>query len=270
MKKLVPDTTTPWVVTPGTPMTPVEARKRKHSIGSEKVDQLPMLERLRLLSKDGSQSVTTPPKTDSLLQLLLQGLHNKDRKILDSVLDRTDENLIETTVRKLPIEGVIPLIQELQHYIRGRGMTQFTHGKWLNSVLQHHSAYLMSNPDCADILCPVLSMLEARTKHFDRILRLKGKLDTMTRQISSAGQTDLSPEEEKEALLVHRDSDSDLDADVLDELLPPASDIEEYDEDEDEDDEDMEDEDEDEQEEEMMNGVEEENEDDEEESSDSD
>jgi hypothetical protein len=65
--------------------------------------------------------VTAPPRTDSLLQLLLQGLHNKDRRILDSVLDRADSELIDKTVRKLPVEGVIPLIQELQHYIKVSG-----------------------------------------------------------------------------------------------------------------------------------------------------
>ena len=53
-----------------------------------------------------------------MIQLLLQGLHNRDRRILDSVLDRADDELIENTVRKLPVDGVIPLIEELQHYIK--------------------------------------------------------------------------------------------------------------------------------------------------------
>ena len=75
--------------------------------------------RLRLLSRDADQK-TTPPRTDSMVQLLLQGLHNKDRKILDSVLDRADEELIENTVKKLPVEFIIPLIRELQHYIKVR------------------------------------------------------------------------------------------------------------------------------------------------------
>ena len=70
-----------------------------------------------MLSREADQK-TTPPRTDSMVQLLLQGLHNKDRKILDSVLDRADEELIENTVKKLPVEFVIPLIKELQHYIK--------------------------------------------------------------------------------------------------------------------------------------------------------
>ena len=74
------------------------------------------------MSRDADQK-TTPPRTDSMVQLLLQGLHNKDRKILDSVLDRADEDLIENTVKKLPVEFVIPLITELQHYIKVNMLT---------------------------------------------------------------------------------------------------------------------------------------------------
>jgi len=72
---------------------------------------------LKLLSCDVEQTAT-PPRADSLIQLLLQGLNNKDRKILNSVLDRADEELIEKTVRKMPVESVLPLVTELQHYIK--------------------------------------------------------------------------------------------------------------------------------------------------------
>ncbi len=74
-----------------------------------------MLDRLQLLSRSSSSEVaTTPPRTDSLVQLLLQGLHNRDEKILMSVLNRAEQEVIDKTVRKLPVEGVVPLIQELQ------------------------------------------------------------------------------------------------------------------------------------------------------------
>ncbi len=161
-------------------------QKRKAEGG--KMDQLPMLDRLRLLSKD-AEHVTTPPRTDTLMQLLLQGLHNRDEKILNSVLDRADEELIDKTVRKLPVEGVVPLIEELQSYIRGRGTVNLSHSKWLRSVLQHHSGYLSSLPQCPELLGPVHAMLEARTRSYAPLMRLKGKLDIMTRQIESSSSS---------------------------------------------------------------------------------
>lgn len=135
-----------------------------------------------MLSRE-TEHITTPPRTDSLLHLLLQGLHNRDKKILDSVLDRADIELIDKTVCKLPVEGVIPLINELQHYIKGRGMVNQSHAKWLRSVLQHHSSYLMSSAHCDELLGPIVAMLQARTKHYAPLINLKGKLDVMTRQI---------------------------------------------------------------------------------------
>ena len=202
------------------------------------------------MSKE-TEHKTTPPRTDSLVQLLLQGLHNKDSKILDSVLDRADDALIDTTVRKLPVEGVVPLIEELQRYIKGRGMVNFAHGKWLQSVLQHHTSYLMSSPHCEDLLGPVVAMLQARTKHYTPLVQLKGKLDIMTKQIRSRKEGDGQPDGAgldasveaqlgknkilsqgknlmaSSALLVYQDDSSDELSDVLDEVLLPASDTEE-------------------------------------------
>ena len=51
---------------------------------------------------------------------LLQGLHGKDSRILNSVLDRADEELIDNTVRRLPTESVVPLVTTLQKYIKVR------------------------------------------------------------------------------------------------------------------------------------------------------
>ena len=83
-------------------------------------------------------------------------------------------------------------------------MVNLSHSKWLRSVLQHHSAYLMSIPHCAELLGPVFSMLEARTRHYGALMHLRGKLDIMTRQM--AGADEHAPEEggagaSKEALL---------------------------------------------------------------------
>ena len=65
-------------------------------------------------------------------------------------------------------------------------MVNQSHSKWLRSVLQHHTAYLMSNPHCHDLLGPVYATLEARTRHYAKLVQLKGKLDLLTKQISAS------------------------------------------------------------------------------------
>ncbi len=150
-----------------------------------------MSERLRLLSK-AEEDETPLPRTDSLLQLLLQGLQSGDRKILNSVLDRADDNLIENTTRKLPAEYAIRLVEELD------GRFSLARGKWLLATLRHHASVLMTNKA---LLQPLLTSLEARTAHYADIVALKGKLDLMTRQITTQDVAGASELASKDALL---------------------------------------------------------------------
>lgn len=94
-------------------------------------------ERLSLLSTTTTSS-SASPRTDTLTQLLVQGLHSNDSRIMDSVLDRADVTLIDNTVKRLPVEAVLPLVTVLQKYIRGRGVVHASHAKWLKSVLSIH------------------------------------------------------------------------------------------------------------------------------------
>jgi hypothetical protein len=82
-------------------------------------------------------------------------------------------------------------------------MVNQAHTKWFKSVFQHHTAFLMSNPHCEELLGPVLSMLEARTKHYAPLLQLKGKLDIMSKQMTSAKSGEAARDNlwQKEALL---------------------------------------------------------------------
>ena len=94
-------------------------------------------DRLSLLSTTSKPSDS--PKTDTLAQLLVQGLHSNDSRILNSVLDRADSVLIDNTVRTLPAQALMPLVTILQGYIKGRGVVNASHAKWLKSVLTIHA-----------------------------------------------------------------------------------------------------------------------------------
>ena len=43
----------------------------------------------------------------------------------------------------------------------------------------------MSTPHCEEMLGPVYSLIENRTRHYAMALQLKGKLDMMTRQVTA-------------------------------------------------------------------------------------
>jgi len=195
--------------------------KRKQEAKKEGEESLPMEDRLALLSTvDGSK---TPPRTDTLAQLLAQGLHSNDQRILSSVLDRADPDLIDNTVRRVPAEAIVPLVQTLMRFIKGRGRVDASHAKWLRSVLGLHTGYLVSVPECQDLLSPVFALLEARTQHYSQVLQLRGKLELLTKQTeATGGEADIDAG--KEALLVYQDDSSDEMEDVMNDLLVPASD----------------------------------------------
>ena len=81
-------------------------------------------------------------------------------------------------------------------------MVNHSHAKWLRSVLEHHTAFLMANPNREELLGPVYSMLEARTKHYAPLVQLKGKLNLITKQMKHTKPEETSNvDASKEALL---------------------------------------------------------------------
>ena len=101
---------------------------------------MPVEDYVSLLSTQSpTTAVGAAPRTDTLAQLLAQGLHSNDTRILDSVLDRADLELIDNTVKRIPAEAVVPLVSVLQKYIKGRGMVNASHAKWLKAVLTIHT-----------------------------------------------------------------------------------------------------------------------------------
>jgi len=224
------------VVTPKTdgqvvflaPGSSLSSGKGKRKAEKADDDSLPVEERISLLSTDPSTPSTTAPRTDTLAKLLAQGLHSNDQRILDSVLDRADLELIDNTVKKIPVEAVVPLVTVLQKYIKGRGMVNASHAKWLKAVLTVHTGYLVSVPDCQELLTPLYAMLETRTQHYSQVLQLRGKLELLTRQTMDR-QGDTVVDTEKQALLVYQDESSDELEDVIDDLLVPGSETDEDD-----------------------------------------
>jgi len=224
-KTITPDTNGDIVfLAPGLsqPAATGKLGKRAKSQKNQTVDSLPVEERLALLSNQ-SGAKGAAPRTDTLAQLLVQGLHGKDGRILDSVLDRADQELIDNTVRRIPAEAVVPLVTTLQKYVKGRGMVNSSHAKWLRSVLTLHTGFLVSVPDCQELLGPVYALLEARTGAYNSVLQLRGKLDLVIKQKSGRVE-DAAVDADQEALVVYQDESSDELEDVLEDLLVPASD----------------------------------------------
>jgi hypothetical protein len=61
----------------------------------------------------------------------------------------------------------------------------FAHAKWLRAVLQLHTSQLMTSPQCEEILSSIYAMVEVKTRNYNKILQLRGKLDMMVQQVTA-------------------------------------------------------------------------------------
>lgn len=84
--------------------------------------EVPMEKRLENLTL-GKTEGSKVPTADSVANLMIQGLHSKDKKILKTVLYQKDEEVIRNTVKRLPITALVPLLQELSNYIQGKTLS---------------------------------------------------------------------------------------------------------------------------------------------------
>ncbi|KAF5355679.1 hypothetical protein D9756_004005 [Leucocoprinus leucothites] len=164
-----------------------------------------------------SQSVRKKSKSEldvipanSLTRTLIQALHSSDTKLIETCLAHSNADLIRNTVRRLPSQLAIPLLNAcVERLGRGaraanmkgggagasaqRGMTLVT---WIKTVLAVHTGHLMTVPDLVARLSGLHATLTARLALQESLLSLSGKLDMVLSQIemrSSVAPAPLAP-----------------------------------------------------------------------------
>ena len=70
-------------------------------------------------------------------------------------------------------------------FFQGKTPLVFSHGKWLKAVLHHHTSHIMSSPECEEILTSMNTIIEARTRNYNKILQLRGKLEMIVKQVNT-------------------------------------------------------------------------------------
>ena len=75
--------------------------------------------------------------------------------------------------------------QPAPSFFQGKTPLVFSHGKWLKAVLHHHTSHIMSSPECEEILTSMNTIIEARTRNYNKILQLRGKLEMIVKQVNT-------------------------------------------------------------------------------------
>lgn len=191
--------------------------------GKKLKSDVPMEERLGNLSLTKQETGSyEPPRSDSMAHLLMQGLHSKDKKILQSVLMRNDPVLISNTVTRLSLQCTVPLIKELVTLVQGKTVVSKIAVLWLKAVIRSHAGQLMANPDVRDTLSPVLGLVETRLGLLAPLSRLRGRLDLLVDQIGESNKGNVAGDL-GDSLLVFQDQDSDEGSEIEDIALGSES-----------------------------------------------
>jgi WD40 repeat protein len=116
---------------------------------------------------------------DSLAVVLLQALHNDDAQLLEYCLEQEDENVIENTVKKILQSKLMTLLEKIIARLNTYYKKNSNLLVWLKAILKHHASYLIKIPKMADKIAPLVAMFKKRSENFEKIYKLKGKLDML-------------------------------------------------------------------------------------------
>ncbi|CAH1993955.1 unnamed protein product [Acanthoscelides obtectus] len=177
--------------------------------------EIPMEKRLEnlTLKVDGDKA---PKAGHNMAHLLVQGLHSKDRNILRTVLSKRDEELIVNTVKRLPVNVLVPLIQELSKFVSGKTLSAQIGRVWMKQIIQTHASVLISNADLPNLLGSTVGSIESRLSLATSVNRLRGRIDLLIPQVS--GTQGQQNGDDEQAVLVYDDRDesdhSDIDLEI--------------------------------------------------------
>lgn len=159
------------------------------------------------------------PNAKKMTHQLIQGLHGKDANILRTVLRTKDEETVRMTVKFLPSQYVIALVNELSILMTKRTAGSEVALVWLRYLIQTHSSSLMAYgiENLNATFGTTLGIIDHRAESFPKLQRLRGRLELLVRQIKQTD--DVGDEMKMDNLLVYEDSGELIEFDFVLRLL---------------------------------------------------
>ena len=87
------------------------------------------------------------PTTNSLAMLLEQALQSSDDTMLEGCLAESSEQVVESTVKRMPLTKVVAFLDVLTEKIERQPSRGTSLGVWVKAVLMSHAGFLTSVPN---------------------------------------------------------------------------------------------------------------------------
>ncbi|XP_078398814.1 WD repeat-containing protein 43 [Cetorhinus maximus] len=183
-----------------------EAKRRKDTENERSIEERLCtmdIDVMKMKNKSGL------PQTDSFAVLLVQGLESRDSSILNKVLQTKKDSLIKTTIARLPVPAVVPLLQEITKRLQGHPYSAALMVKWLKAVFILHASYLSTLPDLVPQLGALYQVMESRVKTLQKLSRLHGKLFLLVTQVAASEKAQDVSTVNQTAKLVYEEESSE-------------------------------------------------------------
>ncbi|CAO0797288.1 unnamed protein product [Mucor circinelloides] len=120
---------------------------------------------------------------------------------------------IRNTVRRLPLDNVLPLLQELLAQFDVQQARDAVLTEWIKTVLLTHTAYFMTLPEVVQRLSTLYKELDDRLTVYPKLLAMHGRLDLIQNQIDARNRKNVESDEESDMEEVPYQSESGEDVD---------------------------------------------------------
>ena len=138
-----------------------------------------------------------------ILQQLKDGIDSNDTDTIFRILEENDVKLVNETVQNMPVEFVSRLLEFLKKKICRKTVKTANSLLWLEQLLQSKLTFLLSVsrvvhvlsisteillcrqlPGAKSAIAPLSETLNTRIEVFDCVLKLKGRLNLLTAQVT--------------------------------------------------------------------------------------
>ncbi|CAI5451056.1 unnamed protein product [Caenorhabditis angaria] len=184
--------------------------KHVNGVKHNEEDKRPLGEREKAFKTPRKQS----PASGSLCVLLTQGIMANDAPKVDSVLQNTQPEIINSTLRDIQPMHVLPLLKNIESRLKTRSANDIRPIiRWAQVALSVHMPYLCSLPNLEKEISGLLGWLRSRIGHQRELLALHGKISSIADQIKR--RTNKVVIVQQPLVVFNNDLDSDEEFDTI-------------------------------------------------------
>ena len=148
---------------------------------------------------------------EKMLADLTAGVESNDVDMVSAAIEsgRT-EAIVSQVLSRIPVSLILPLLRTLKKMVLRKSVKTTVQLFWLEQLIQSKLTFLLSMPGVVEgELKSILETLTIRIEVFDRVLKMKGRLNLLLSQVPKKSKETKKSISKSKPLIEYQDSDDD-------------------------------------------------------------